>query len=171
MPIDDLNILSPLYPIAFSAEDDAGPFVIAPTFLDALRDRLRTSISLSAITDVYLSEAPPGAEFPFLIIDYPQTEPFLHRNDYWETTTVQFTILSLDVSEAYTLGVAAWSELAPGDGESPLGFADGEEFQRRIPGTKRGPFKQRDPGPNGETVWAYLFYYRFIISRSYRGGT
>lgn len=168
MPIDELNILSPLYPYAFSAEDDAGPFVVAATFIEALRDRMVSSLSLARLTDVFMSSSPPGVAFPYMVIDYLHTIPNLHRNDYWETSTVQFTILALDAMEAYTLGLAAWAELAPGEGESPLGFADGEEFQRRIPGMKRGPYHQRDAGPGGETVWTYLFYYDFIISRPYR---
>jgi hypothetical protein len=146
------------------------PPPVASTLTQALRERLLAAGSLTGLTAVYLSFVPSGAVLPYIILDYPQTVPSPHGAGYWEIATAQFTVMAGTAAEAYRIGMAAWSELAPGLSDSPLLFADGEEFQRRIPGIVRGPFRQPDVGPGGRSEWSFVFTYRLALSRPYRGG-
>lgn len=147
----------------------APPPVVAPTLTAALRDRLLAAPALADLTGVYLSFVVEDSAYPYLILDYPQVVPTPHGAGYWEVVTAQFTVMARTSSEAYRLGLAAWSELAPGGWDAPLVFADGEEFQRRIPLPTRGPFRQPRLGPGAGAVWSFVFSYRFVLDRPYRG--
>lgn len=144
-----------------------GDVTAAPTatFLEALRAFLLADDTLADLTDVYLHTAPPGSEYPHLVISRLYQTPFLNTEDsYHKEVGVQFTAFSQDAAEAETLGDAAYDALFPFDGHDPLEFAEGYEMTR-LPGTSRGPTADARGPIAGDPVWRQHFDYTFLVGK------
>ena len=113
--------------------------VPAGDFLSALRARLLATPSLAALSDVYLTTSPPGATMPYLVVSRLYQTPAVNTSDaYIKEVGMQFTILSLDASEADTLSAAAFDALLHREANPPIVFDEGYEMAR-FPGQARGP--------------------------------
>lgn len=127
------------------------------TFLEALVTRLDGASSLAALTGVHLTTSPPGAAFPYLVLNVIDEFAEINSSEsYYESVQMQFDVLATDADECLALGRAARELLLPRAANPPLSFDDGYEMAR-WPTRTRGPYAEGAGMPEGETVWRYRF--------------
>jgi hypothetical protein len=74
-----------------------------PTFMNALRTRLKNLPALATLHDVYTNESPPEAIFPFLVIDPLYGDDQINvTDDYYSEVAYQFTVYATDSVQAQT---------------------------------------------------------------------
>jgi hypothetical protein len=141
------------------------PGVGGSTFLEALVTRLAGSGSLSDLTGVYLTTSPPGAEFPYLVLNVVDELAEVNSSEsYYESVQMQFDVLATDADLCLRLGRAAREVLLPRAANPPLAFEDGYEMSRWAT-RARGPYAEGAGMPEGETVWRYRWETTHMIGR------
>ena len=138
-----------------------------PDLLSAIWDRLANAPALAALGQrVYLSEGPTKPQYPYLVINELNGVPGITTDqaDYWEDVFVQFTTLATDDTQAFELGRLAHALLSRRADNPKLAFADGQDIAR-YPGRRRGPYRMPNLAGGNAYLWAYMFEYRFMVSR------
>lgn len=152
------------------------PDISGSTFFDGLRAYLKSYPTLGEITEVYYRRTKPGAYFPYIIISPIFDNPELNNShDYWEYSDVQISVLASGLEsdeDAERLGQAAYRALAPKQINDAGSVVNREKIRSKfaiemtaLPGRK---FRAEQPGrgAKNETVFAFYFNYRFLVSRS-----